>query len=76
MRNILLEKFHLELKDFPLLKGSEIAKYQILLRCPDWSVTLGCFDVNYATEGLAKYVSYQIQAHMRSVFVNGKIGKM
>ncbi len=61
----MLEEYDPELEDYPLPQGSEIAKYQMLIGCWNWTVTFGHFDVHSATTTLARYASYLTKSHMR-----------
>jgi len=55
-----------ELDTSPLLEGSEIAKYQMLIGCLNWIVTLGRFDVQYATSTLARYSTCPKEGHLKA----------
>jgi len=46
---------HPEMDDTDLLVPSAIPIYQMMIRCLQWAVTLGCYDVQYATNILARF---------------------
>jgi hypothetical protein len=48
---------HPELDDTDLLFGEEISLYQMLIGCAQWAVTIGRFDIQYATNTLARYAA-------------------
>jgi hypothetical protein len=54
---------HPELDSSPILSGDEIRKYQMLIGCAQWAVTLGRFDIQYATNTLARYAAAPRAGH-------------
>ena len=48
---------HPEQDESDLLSPEEITQYQMLIGCAQWAVTLGRFDIQYATNTLARYAS-------------------
>ena len=59
------ENDHPELDDTDFLAGDMVQKYQMLLGCAQWAVTLGRFDVQYATNTLARYGAKPREGHFR-----------
>ncbi len=45
----MVENYHPEQDSSPFLEGSEVSKYQMLIGCLNWTVTLGRFDVQYVS---------------------------
>ncbi len=62
----IIADYHPELDTNPLLEGSEVAKYQMLIECLNWIFTLGRFDVQYATSTLARYSSCPKEGHLKA----------
>ena len=56
---------HPEMDETDLLIGSDIPIYQMLLGCAQWAVTLGRFDIQYATNTMARFGSMPRQGHMQ-----------
>ena len=46
---------HPELDETDLLYGNDISIYQMMIGCAQWAVTLGRFDIQYATNTLARF---------------------
>ncbi len=59
------EHDHPELDDTDYLAGDMIQKYQMLVGCAQWAVTLGRFDIQYATNTLARYGAKPREGHFR-----------
>ena len=59
------EDDHPEMDDTDPLAGDMIQKYQMLVGCAQWAVTLGRFDVQYATNTLARYGANPKEGHFR-----------
>jgi hypothetical protein len=57
---------HPEEDDSELLLAREVSIYQILIGCAQWAITLGRFDIQYATNTLARYASMPREGHMKS----------
>ena len=55
---------HPELDESDLLPQQEVAIYQMLIGCAQWAVTLGRFDIQYATNTLARYASMPREGHL------------
>ena len=56
---------HPEMDDTDYLYGSDISMYQMLIGCAQWAVTLGRFDVQYATNTLARYAIQPREGHFK-----------
>jgi hypothetical protein len=57
---------HPEEDDSELLLAREVSIYQMLIGCAQWAITLGRFDIQYATNTLARYASMPREGHMKS----------
>ena len=53
----MITDYHPELDDSPLLDAKGVKIYQMLIGCAQWAVTLGRYDIQYATNTLARYAS-------------------
>ena len=56
---------HPEMDESDLLLATEIPIYQMLLGCAQWAVTLGRFDIQYATNTLARFNTMPRQGHLQ-----------
>jgi len=54
---------HPETDDSDLLFGKDISSYQMLIGSAQWAIRLGRFDVQYATNTLARYANMPRQGH-------------
>ena len=54
---------HPELDESDLMAGSEISIYQMLIGCAQWAVTLGRYDIQYATNTLARFANMPRDGH-------------
>ncbi len=61
----MVENYGPELDTTPFLEGSEVSKYQMLIGCLNWVVTLGRFDVHYATSTLSRYATCAREGHLK-----------
>ena len=61
----MLEGYHPELDDSPLLDAITATKYRAILGSANWCVTLGRFDVAYATNTLARYSMAPREGHYK-----------
>ena len=48
---------HPEVDESDFLAPQEIPKYQMIVGCAQWAVTLGRFDIQYATNTMARFAS-------------------
>jgi hypothetical protein len=56
---------HPELDESELLVGKEISIYQMLIGCAQWAITLGRFDIQFATNTMARYASMPREGHIK-----------
>jgi hypothetical protein len=56
---------HPELDNTDFLAGDEIQRYQMLVGSAQWAVTLGRFDIQYATNTLARYNTNPREGHLK-----------
>ena len=59
---------HPELDETDLLPPGEITKYQMMIGCAQWAVTLGRFDVMFATNTLARFATAPREGHLKRCF--------
>jgi hypothetical protein len=65
------EQYHPECDDTPFLDNRGAAIYQGLIGSANWVVTLGCFDIQYATQMMSHFNMALPQGHldaMKQVF--------
>ena len=46
---------HPELDESPFLVGARVTRYQMMIGCGQWAVTLGRFDIQYTVNTMARY---------------------
>ena len=56
-----------EIDETELLSENEIPKYQMLVGCANWVITLGRYDVNYATSTLVRYNVAPRAGHLKAM---------
>ena len=56
---------HPEMDDTDLLVPSEIPIYQMMIGCLQWVVTLGRYDIQYATNTLARFGQKPLEGHLK-----------
>ena len=56
---------HPEMDDSGLLNHDDHSRYRMLIGCGQWAVTLGRFDVMYATQTMARFSAAPKQEHMK-----------
>ncbi len=61
----MLKKYHPELDDSPLLSAMNATKYRAILQSAGWCVTIGQFDLAYATKTLAGYSMAPREGHYK-----------
>ena len=66
-RSPMLETYHPESDDSPLLGPEDITKYRAMLGSANWIVTLGRFDIAYATSTLARYSMAPREGHLNAM---------
>jgi len=59
---------HPELDETDLLVPPDIQIYQMLIGCAQWAVTIGRFDIQYATNTLARYASMPREGHLKRCY--------
>ena len=60
----MMDSYHSELDDTPILNEINASKYRALIGSANWVVTLGRFDVAYATSNLARYSIQPREGHL------------
>ncbi len=58
---------HPEVDESDLLPPDEVSIYQMLIGCAQWAVTIGRFDVQYATSTMARFAQLPREGHMKRV---------
>ena len=61
------EVLHPELDDTPLLNADRHSQYRSLVGSANWLVTLGRFDVAYATNTLSRFSMQPREGHMKAI---------
>jgi hypothetical protein len=59
---------HPEINDSDFLDPEEITKYQMLVGCAQWAVTLGRYDIQYATNLMARFAHSPRTGHLSRMF--------
>lgn len=59
--------YHPELDDTEFLYGSDISKYRMLVGCANWAVTLGRYDIMFATVTMARYNHLPRRGHFMTM---------
>ena len=59
--------YHPEIDESEQLDQEHIMIYQTMNGCAQWAVTLGRYDIQYATNTLARYAAYPKQGHLKSL---------
>lgn len=62
------DEYHPELDETELLLPDQISGYKSLLDSANWIITLGRFDIAYATNSLSRYSMPPRQGHMESMY--------
>jgi hypothetical protein len=63
----MVESYHPETDDTPLLDASGTAKYQALVGSANWAVTLGRFDIQYATQMMSQFNMSPREGHLEAM---------
>jgi hypothetical protein len=58
---------HPEIDDTDFLSPEQTKVYQMLIGCAQWAVTIGRYDIQYATNTLARYSSCPKQGHLKRI---------
>ena len=56
---------HPELDNTPLLNDKNISLYRMLIGCAMWAITLGTFDIHYATSTLSRFLQIPREGHLK-----------
>ena len=76
------ENYHPEIDDTPLLDKEGAGRYRSIIGCLNWIITLGRFDINYATSSLSRFNMAPREGHMKAAqrvlrylktFIKGRI---
>ena len=59
---------HPEIDESDLMTLEDVSKYQMLVGCAQWAVTIGRFDIQYATNTMARFSSAPRTGHMKRMF--------
>jgi hypothetical protein len=59
---------HPEINDSDFLDPEEVTKYQMLVGCAQWAVTLGKYDIQYATNLMARFAHSPRIGHLSRMF--------
>ena len=60
------EEYHPEIDDSPLLDDLHIAKFRSIIGSANWIITLGRFDINYATSALSRFNMAPREGHLQA----------
>ena len=63
----MVTKYHPEFDESELLPYDTIKIYQMMIGCAQWAVTLGRYDIQYATNTLARYAVAPRKGHFKAV---------
>jgi hypothetical protein len=63
----MVETYHPETDDTPLLDATSAAKYRALVGSANWAVTLGRFDIQYATQTMSRYNMAPREGHLEAM---------
>ncbi len=59
--------YHPELDEFDFLLPDDISRYKSLIGSANWLITLGRFDIQYATTTMAQYSMAPRKGHLNAV---------
>ena len=59
---------HPEVDESDLLDPEEITKYQMIVGCAQWAITIGRYDIQYATNTMARFASAPREGHLKRMF--------
>ena len=59
--------YHPEEDDSPLLDMEYVTRYQAMVGSLNWAISIGCFDIQYATTTMARYSHAPREGHMKAV---------
>ena len=61
------EILHPEMDDSPLCSPTNHSKFRSLVGCANWLITLGRFDIAYATNALSRFSAAPREGHLRAM---------
>jgi hypothetical protein len=59
---------HPEIDESDLLDPEETTKYQMLVGCAQWAVSIGRYDIQYSTNLMARFAHSPREGHMKRMF--------
>ena len=59
-------EYHLELDESDILEGNDVSKFGMLVSSQNWPVMLGQYDIQHATQTLARYSRIPREGHMKA----------
>ena len=66
IRTPMAEDFHPEIDDSPLCSSDDAAKFRSIIGCANWLITLGRFDISYATMSLGCFNMAPRENHLKA----------
>ena len=66
VRTPMAEEFHPEVDDSPLCSSEDAAKFRSIIGCANWLITLGRFDIHYATMSLGRFNMAPRENHLKA----------
>ena len=60
------EECHPETDDSPLCSPDDGAKFRSIIGCANWMITLGRFDIHYATMSLRRFIMAPRENHLKA----------
>ena len=67
VRTPMAEDYHPEMEDSPFLSNDDAARFRSVIGSLNWVITLGRFDVNYATSALSRFNMAPKEGHLTAV---------
>jgi hypothetical protein len=61
------ESYHPEMDDTPLVSSRDSSKYRGMVGSCNWLITLGRFDINYATQALSRFSMAPREGHFKAM---------
>ena len=62
------ENYHPEIDDSPILSDDDASKFRSIIGSLNWLITLGRFDVHYATNSLSRFSMAPREGHLKAAF--------
>jgi hypothetical protein len=63
----MMTNYHPEIDETDFLDTDHIKMYQMMIGCAQWAVTIGRYDIQYATNTLARYASCPREGHYNAI---------